>query len=70
MKVNIEIETADLINMLALAFADRRTHGEVFMDGKHNPLPGEIQAARHLVQDICAVGGRRDLSLSDLEIPG
>jgi len=47
---------------LALLLAHRRTGGDVFMDGRHNPLPTEIRDAGRFVEGFReAVSGERDL---------
>jgi len=46
------------VDRLAVLFSERRTHGSVFMDGSHNPTPGELIAARRFMQDLVKVGWR------------
>jgi hypothetical protein len=41
---------------LALLLAKNRTHGDVFMDGRHNPRPTEIQKARMFIEDMIEAG--------------
>lgn len=39
---------------LALLLAKNRTHGDVFMDGSHNPRPSEVVKARRFVDEWAA----------------
>ena len=43
---------AALVRELALDFAKQRTHGNVYMNGSHNPLPSEIKAAGHFLDAV------------------
>ena len=45
-----ELETA--AEELARLFANARTHGNVYMDGSHNPLPSEDKAAERFVSNV------------------
>ena len=44
--------TPDLIDALARMLAKSRTHGNVYMDGSHNPLPSEDKAAERFVSNV------------------
>ena len=44
--------TPDLIDALARMLANARTHGNVYMDGSHNPLPSEDKAAERFVSNV------------------
>lgn len=57
-----EGRAASLTRELSNLLAERRTHGEVFMDGRHNPLPTEITAARRFIEEV-----ERVLAMSDAE---
>jgi len=47
---------------LALLLAHRRTRGDVFMDGSHNPLPTEVRDAQRFVTGLrAAVSQERDM---------
>ena len=43
----------DLVDELARMLAKSRTHGNVYMDCSHNPLPTEIKAAQRFVSFAC-----------------
>ena len=43
---------ASLTRELAKTFAKRRTGGNVYMDGSHNPLPTEITEARRFMEMV------------------
>lgn len=42
----------EAIDYLALEFAKQRTHGNVFMDGSHNPRPSERRAAEWFIEAL------------------
>jgi hypothetical protein len=50
----------DAVEALAVLFSVRRTHGSVFMDGSHNPLPGEMLDARRFIEGMMENGWRPD----------
>lgn len=41
---------------LAVLLSKRRVGSSVFMDGSHNPTPGEIQEARYFIRDLIDAG--------------
>lgn len=47
--VNV-FEAQPLIAELAHLFARQRTHGSVYMDGSHNPVPSEMRIAKEFVE--------------------
>jgi hypothetical protein len=51
-------ERADaLARQLALVFAHRRTNGNVYMNGSHNPLPTEVTEAKRFLEMVQTVVG-------------
>lgn len=56
-----------LARELALRFAKHRTHGNVYMDGSHNPLPSEIRDARLFMEAVEYVLGLTQEQFEDAE---
>jgi hypothetical protein len=50
----VSCQLDDLERMIANLLAERRCGGSVYMDGSHNPTPGELRAANQLVRDWVA----------------
>jgi len=46
----------DAVEALAVLLSQQRTHGSVFMDGGHNPTPGDILDARQFIEDLVESG--------------
>lgn len=42
----------DWIDHLARMLAKARVGGSVYMDGRHNPVPSEYQAAKRFISDF------------------
>jgi hypothetical protein len=49
--------TDALARELALVFAKRRTGGNVYMNGSHNPLPTEVIEARRFMETVQFIVG-------------
>ena len=41
-----------LARQLALKFAHQRTHGNVYMNGSHNPTPTEVKEAQRFMETV------------------
>ena len=41
---------------LAILLSKRRVGSSVYMDGSHNPTPGDIQEARYFIRDLIHAG--------------